>query len=443
MRVPLIAACSVSLAISAAVSGCAGFSGETAVPVALIKARTGVDVSAERSEQILASTLDADSATQIALRNNPGLQAAYLDAGIAEADMVQAGLPHNPGFTFNHTEGGAGTVIDRTWSLSLLSLFTARLAGQIERSRFEQVKLQVADAALRVATETRIAYFEALGAQQNLLFAQQVNEAAAASASLADDMLKNGNWSELEQQREHLFYEQAKANLVMAQTGNAAKRESLTQLLGLPGNLSYRLPDQLPELPEQPFVADEIEALAMAQRLDIKASVLDTQRVAAALDLTRATGFINVLDAGPALNSTSGQTSARGYAISVEIPLFDWGQAKSRKAEAQYMQAVQRAAETALHARSEVRLAYQTYQHSYQLARQYRDQILPLQKKISAQNLLRYNGMLISVFELLVDARSQIATVNDCNDALKNFWVADTRLQSALGGRLPSSGDTP
>ena len=67
--------------------------------------------------------------------------------------------------------------------------------------------------------------------------------------------------------------------------------------------------------------------------------------------------------------------------------------------------------EVAIRARSEVRESYDAYRTSYDLARHYRDEIVPLRKRISDENVLRYNGMLISVFELLTDARQQIAAV--------------------------------
>ena len=106
------------------------------------------------------------------------------------------------------------------------------------------------------------------------------------------------------------------------------------------------------------------------------------------------------------------------------------------------MQSVHRLAETAVNARSEVRERYQNYHAAYQMARHYRDTIVPLRKKISDEDLLRYNGMLISVFELLADAREQVASVDGYIEALKEYWVAETDLQSALGGKLPINTST-
>ncbi len=104
-----------------------------------------------------------------------------------------------------------------------------------------------------------------------------------------------------------------------------------------------------------------------------------------------------------------------------------------------YMQSVNRTAQVAVNARSEVRESYSAYRTAYDLARHYRDEVVPLRKRISDENLLRYNGMLASVFELLADSRDQIASVTGAVEALRDYWIAETNLQSALTGRSPGS----
>ncbi|MEF3192981.1 MAG: TolC family protein [Halothiobacillaceae bacterium] len=122
--------------------------------------------------------------------------------------------------------------------------------------------------------------------------------------------------------------------------------------------------------------------------------------LARSLGLTRATRFINVLEAGVMNNTSNEAPPQRGYEIELTLPLFDWGEAKVARAEAIYMQAVENVRATALRARSEAREAYLRYRTAFDLARHYRDEIIPLRKYIGEQNVLRYNGMLMSVFEL-------------------------------------------
>jgi outer membrane protein TolC len=214
--------------------------------------------------------------------------------------------------------------------------------------------------------------------------------------------------------------------------------------MGLWGpNAAFKLPDRLPDLPKAPNETADIESQAMSQRLDVQMAKRDAEATAKALGLTRATAFINVLDAGYINKSVTGSPRANGYEIALELPIFDWGGARTVKAEALYMQSVHRTADAAIRARSEVREAYSAYRTSYDLARHYRDEVVPLRKKISDEVLLRYNGMLAGVFELLADARDQINSVNTAIEAKRDFWIAETDLQAAIngsGGSMPMPG---
>jgi outer membrane protein TolC len=178
----------------------------------------------------------------------------------------------------------------------------------------------------------------------------------------------------------------------------------------------------------------------MDKRLDVLMARRHAEATAKSLGLTKATRFINVFEVGYQNRSETGAPRANGYEIELELPLFDFGATRAARAEAGYMQAVNRTAEVAVNARSEVRASYSAYRTAYDLARHYRDEVVPLRKRISEENLLRYNGMLISVFELLADAREQVAGVTGYVQALRDFWVADTNLQTALTGRSPGPG---
>jgi outer membrane protein TolC len=94
-----------------------------------------------------------------------------------------------------------------------------------------------------------------------------------------------------------------------------------------------------------------------------------------------------------------------------------------------------RAAQAAIEARSEVREAYGQYRLAYDIARHHRDERVPLAQRIADEQLLRYNGMLIGVFELLADARAQVAAVNAAIVALRDFWLAQADLDQALVGK--------
>jgi outer membrane protein TolC len=429
-------------------SGCATFSqdgGLDSVSV-LTKERTGQDVrlpkatgnadpAREELARLMKSPLSADDAVRIALLNNRGLRASLAGLGVAEADLVQAGRMSNPSFSFSRMSGGGETEIERSVMFDLVGLVTIPIRRDIEARRFEGAKLVAALDAVNLAADTRKAWFTAVAASQSARYADQVREAAQASAELAQRMARVGNLSALDQAREQAFSAEATAQLARARHNATAAREQLARLMGVWGeHTAFQLPERLPDLPAAPREAANIESLAMEQRLDVRLSRLDTESTARALGLTKATGFINVLDAGYANTSKSGSPRENGYEVELVLPIFDWGGARVAKAQSLYMQAVHRTAHTATVARSQVREAYSAYRTTYDLSKQYRDEVVPLQKKISEETLLRYNGMLASVFELLADARTQVTGVNAAIQAQRDYWLAETDLQAAING---------
>jgi len=269
---------------------------------------------------------------------------------------------------------------------------------------------------------------------------EQVREAADASAELARRMREAGNMSKLAQMSEQAFHADATAQLARAKHQALAARERLNRALGLAGRqTAYALPERLPDLPVEARQPRDAEQIAMEKRLDIRYAKAATQAMAGALDLTRATGVINVLHVGYTNKSNTGEARENGYEIELEIPLFDFGTTRVARAEALYMQAVQRTADVAIAARSEVREAYSAYRTGYELARLYRDEIVPLRRRIGEENLLLYNGMLIGVFDLLADARRQVLAVAAAVEAQRDFWLANTDLDVALTGTSPGA----
>lgn len=427
-------------------AGCATFSSDGGMDdvSAMTKERIGqpvqrVDTDAIDIEstvrQLLSEPLTADTAMRIALLNNRSLLASLAELGVAEADLVQAGRLRNPGFTFSRLRGGEDVEIERSVLFDLVGLLTIPLRTKFEQRRFELAKWQAASHAVRVAGDARRAYFNAIAAQQAAAYMEQVATAAEAGAELGRRMAQVGNWSRLDQAREQAFYADAVAQLARARHNAVSAREQLTKMLGLWGNdVVFKLPERLPELPSAANVITDIERAAMQQRLDVQMAKRETEATASALGLTKATGFINVFEAGYINKSETGKARSNGYEIELALPIFDWGGARNAKAEAIYRQSVLRTADTAIRARSEVREAYSAYRTAYDLARHYRDEVVPLRKKISEELLLRYNGMLASVFELLADSRAQIGSVNAAIEAQRDFWLADTHLQMAVNG---------
>lgn len=391
-------------------------------------------------QRMLAEPVTMDGAVQIALANSAGLQALLADSWADLAAANQSGRMANPIFTFERLRLGDELELGRFLSVGLIDLLTLPQRQSVARTQQEQAKLRLASSVVEQVGRVRQAWVRAVAAQQLLAYARQVNDAAEASAELARRMQQVGNFSKLQRARQQAFYAEATAQLAAAQHAGTAAREELVRSLGLDDAQAARLklPERLPELPPQPRAAADVSASAMQQRLDWQLARLALEAAGKRQGLDRIASFTDVEIGGrhdTVFDNASGQRANRnGFELDVRLPLFDWGDAQRAAMNAQTLAAANRYEAVTRGATSQLRERYSAYRTTYDIAKHYRDEIVPLRKTISEENVLRYNGMLIGVFELLADAREQIAGVMAAIDAQQQFWLADAALSATLIG---------
>jgi outer membrane protein TolC len=394
----------------------------------------------DRVARLLRAPLSADAAVQIALLNNPGLQAAYNRLGIAEAVAVQSSRPPLPTFAFERVETSIELDIERQIIASILSLATWPARSKIAGVRIEQAELRAAEETLRVAAETRRAYIRAVAARQILAALGAAKASADASAELAEKLTQTGAINKLDHARRQVFAAEMEAQVTAARQQATATRERLTRLMGLWGSdLQALLPSVVPPLPRKSRGLAAAEQEAMDRRVDLAIARLEIAALAKSFGLTRKTRLINVLNASgiSKTQKDKGEPGADGggFDIAFEVPLYDFGRAKVREAEQRYFEALNALSEKAVTARSEAREAYGAYASTYAIAAQYEREVLPLRGTISKETELQYNAMQVDAFALLEAARANAAAKVASIEAKRNFWIAYTDLSVAvLGG---------
>ncbi|MCB2005973.1 MAG: TolC family protein [Rhodoferax sp.] len=441
----------------AMLGGCAALSPDsgTADVQALVAGRTGADdarlpaqdaaKAAATVGKLLESPVDAEAAVRIALLNNAGLRGSLATLGVSDALRAQAGTLPNPHFSIARLRMGDEVEIERMLTFNLVGLLTLPWKYQWQTQQHELAKLQAAQDVIRLAANTRKAWITAVAAQQTAAYMRDVKEAAEAGGELARRMARVGNWSRLRQAREQLTLNDATAQLARAEQAAFSARERLTRLMGLWGaQADFRLADRLPDLPKDVTPMTDIEARALRERLDVRSVMAQSRYVAEQMGFTRVTGYVDGMSIGLIRNSvfdndTGTKASNRGVELELPLPIFDWGGARNARSRAVYLQSVSQVQETAVNARSEAREAYFAYRTAYDLARHYRDEVVPLRKFIGEEMLLRYNGMLASTWDLLADSRAQVMAVNSAIEAQRDFWLAETDLQTALTGTSPGA----
>ena len=392
---------------------------------------------------------------QVALLNNRGLQAAFNQLGVAEAEMVAASLPPNPRFGISKLSGRFEVEIERQVVGNLLALATLPARAEIARDQFGIARRQTVEAVLTLAADTRRQYWRAVAANAEVAFYQQAKAASTATTELFRRLGESGGVNKIDQAREFAFDAELTVQLAEARRRQGDERERLVRQLGLWGaDARFRLPSSLPATPRPP-AAKAIEAEALRQRIDMQIARDELAMLARALGLTQAVRFINdaellgrrtydrgrdITEHGQVRRETARSTTLE---LEIEIPIYDFGQSKVAMAEQTYMQAANRLAQKAVNIRSEAREAYASYRASYDIVRQYQNNVLPLRKIIQDESLLQYNGMLTDVTELLTDARNRILSNVAAINARRDFWIAHTNFRHALiGGGVASSGAT-
>lgn len=449
-------------------AGCATFSPDGGLSIArsithqelgkdVVKTSNEIDAaqSQARADALLKKPLTPDSAVQIALLQNRGLQAAFNDLGVSEALYVEATLPPRPTFVLSRLAGGLELEIERQILVGLFELVTLPGRAAIAEQRFRSAQFRTAESVLRLASETRRQYYRTIAANQQVAFLEEALATAEATSQLAQQLGESGALNKLEQAREHAFYAELGAQLARARIEQKVARERLTRQLGLWGReIDFRLPNALPPLPGGLASAKDIERRALETRVDLQALRADLNAVAGQHGLTGATRLISDIelaglskyDRKKSIDAADGKVereklNRRGMEIAFQIPIYDFGEAGVRNAQETYMAAANRVAERAVNIRSEAREAYLRYRGNYDLARLYQSRVLPLRQTIQDESLLQYSGMLADVSQLIIDARARILSNVDAINARRDFWIAATDLKAALVGGGAGGGE--
>ncbi|TDW25255.1 outer membrane protein TolC [Rhizobium azibense] len=402
-------------------------------------------------------SLDVETAVQIALLNNKGLQAAYADLGDSAADAWQTTMFLNPtvavGLTGIGTPGlEAFKTVEGAIVTNILALATKKRDIEIADTRFRQAQLNAALRTLQLAANTRRAWINAVAAWENVGQLQRAQATADAASELAQKLGETGAMTKGAQAREHVFVAELAGETAKARLAARLTKEELTRLMGLWGSdLEYQVPNSLPSLPKAVLKRDTIEAEALRNRIDLQVAKLELEATARSYGLTEATRYVTDLEILTGLETEreiedgDKKVDTTGFAeLEFAIPIFDTGKARMRKAELAYMRAANQLAEKAVNVRSESRSAYEAYRSNFDIARHYRNSVVPLRTKVEEESLLTYNGMITNTFELLTDTRDKINSILLSVNAKRDFWLAEANLAPAIygGGASAASAET-
>jgi outer membrane protein TolC len=399
-------------------------------------------------------TISADTAVQVALLNNKGLQASYANVGLSAADAWQQSTPENPVVSIGILGIGAAELglyraIEGMFATNILDAKTRKQRVALADINFRSAQLGAVNDTLTLANQTRQAWINAVSAFEAASYLKRAKATSDAGSELASKLGETGALNKAGQAREHAFNAELAGQLAKARLNATRAKEDLTKLMGLWGTeVDYYVPDALPALPRSVGRITNIEGKALRNRLDLQVAKLGLEAQAAAFGLTDQTQLLTDLeiiagfeaereaDGGETETETTPQIE-----LEFAIPIYDTGKARMRKAELMYLQAANVLAEKAVNVRSEARGAEVSYHASYKIARHYRDVLVPLRKTVEEEGLLSYNGMITNTFELLTDVREKLGASLEAANAKREFFMAQADLTAAIYGGGAGSAD--
>ena len=394
------------------------------------------DAEAERYVRAqLRRPLTASTAVQIALLNNHELQATYEEIGIAQADLIEAGLLKNPLFSFQRRWPGQALEADILGEF--IDLLFLPLRKRVAAAQLEAAKLRVGSEILKTVAEVRVAFYENQGNVQIADLAQSVEQATAAAAEAALQLHQAGNTRSLDLASEEALHVQAKVDFAKTQSAGIESREKLTRLLGLWGaDTTWQVSPRLPDPPNKEVSVDGLESRAIAQRLDLAAYKQETLSEAHRLGLVRFQEIAQGFELGAHYEREKDGQYSVGPSLNLPIPFFNFGQAAKARTEAKVRQSRQRYLALAVQIRSEVRAARDRMLLARQRVEYVQSTALPLRRRVVEESQLQYNAMQVSLFDLLKAKQEEVNSGREYVEALRDYWVARAELEKAVGGSL-------
>jgi cobalt-zinc-cadmium efflux system outer membrane protein len=395
----------------------------------------------EKLRSLLKDKLAVDEAVQIALLNNRRLQSVYSELGVAQADLVQAGLFKNPIF---HTavlflQKGGRPELEIGADMNFLDVFYVPLRKRVAAARFEEAKLLVSGKVLDFAAQVRTAFYTHQANEQLLELRQTIVQALNASLEVARRLNEAGNITDLDFARERALAEAGKLALRSAEVAVRQSREQLNNLMGLWGkDTEWQTDRRMPDIPAQALQTDDIERAALSRSIDLLHA---RQRILAEgeqLGFNRSTALLPEIEFGVHGEREEGAWQV-GPEIAFPVPLFDQGQAKIGRAVAELRRAQMEYYGLAVQVRSTARALRDRIEGARDTALYYRDVLLPLHERIVNESQLQYNAMQLGPIELVRARERQIETAAAYIEALRDYWLARGDMGQILSGRLPSS----
>jgi len=405
-----------------------------------IKTQYQVEKNADKNQaaqdtiaSLLAKPLTVDAAVQIALLNNPGLQATLEELGIAQADLVQAGLLSNPKLKALVLSGGGNVKTELGVEQDFLGLFLRPIQIKLGEAHYQVVKHHVGYEVFSLISEVRSAYFTLQGDKQLLALHRAVLEATEAATELASRQYNAGNINMLDLSRHQAISNQANLTLMQNEIKVKIEQDALKWKLGLISDKELKINGVLPQFSENDPPLTELHSNASENRMDLLALKAEIRGLEEALPWAR---YSQIAEGEIGVEQEREQKQLTGPGLKVAVPIFDQGQAAMVRKSTELRQKQKQLEALIQEIHTEVGILYKEMVVNRKTVEYFQKTIIPAHQQIVQSAQKHYNFMLQGVYSLLESKEDEINAHRNHIEALKNYWIKRSELDFAIGGGL-------
>ena len=382
---------------------------------------------------ILEDGLGEDEAVTIALSNNPTFRELLTDLGLAQGDLIQAGMLPNPHLAMLVPVGVKPLELTATYPLQILWLRPRRVSVAV--LDLDRTAERLVQSGLDLIRDVRLAFTEVALAGERLTVADETLAISQQIADLVQARSRAGDASELEAATSRLEALQLQEQRTRLEADRAIAMKRLRSLLGL-----GEQPWPPPRLIDAPLARLDIPPAllitnALTFRPDLRAAELGMEAAGERIGLARAE-VVTMIAAGINVKEV-GSERVNGPALDLLVPIFNQNQGGIALSRARFEKAVLQYATVRERIVLEVREAHLRWLQAETSLDQWDLQILPgLQDMVGGAEHAFAAGNVSYLFVLessrrLADARLRQAA------ARAEVRRARAELERSLGGRLP------
>jgi len=387
-------------------------------------------------------TITLEELQQMALQNNPTFAQSAANIQAAEGKRKQAGLYPNPtvGYQGEQIRGGSFHGGEQGFFIQQDIVLGGKLGlnRKIFDQELKQAQTEGEEQKLRVVTNVRMSYIQALAAQQTLELRQNLSKLADDAVETSHQLANVGQADAPDVLESEVEAEQAQLAVTMAEQNEQRVWKALVAVVGNPRLALMKLEGKLEDT--SPVNADELVEKIVNESPAVRIAELGVKRAQAALARAKREPIPDLQlrggmqQNGELLSEPNGRpVGLQGFAeVGVRIPIFNRNQGNIATAKADAERAKREVERVRLVLQERAASVVQTYTFSQTAVDRYKNQMIPRAQKAYEMYTKKYQDMAAAYPQVLISQRTLMQLEVSYITALENFATSSLSLESYL-----------